>query len=197
VKKAILTPLLVACAALLVLGSDCAGGRDAIGKDPPATSPSLPVVAEDVDEFYARVDKVNSPTELAVTILDVWQPSDKTKGPRWPEGKARVQPAKRIVNLEDTIAPPAAQDRKAAVDFILQALKESANEIVCTGSSVTKKKESGNEIVCVTGYVFVKKGFTLNNALVRQGLATTANPFYKSWEEEARKNKRGMWRDKP
>jgi endonuclease YncB( thermonuclease family) len=37
----------------------------------------------------------------------------------------------------------------------------------------------------------------LNNALVRQGLATTANPFYKSWEEEARKNKRGMWRDKP
>ena len=85
--------------------------------------------------------------------------------------------------------------KKAALDFINKALKESRNEIICTGSSVSVKKESGGEMICITGYVFVRDGVTLNNALVRQGLATTSNPLYKSWQEKAKRKKLGMWRD--
>lgn len=165
--------------------------------EPTKGKTSLPEVAKDVDEFYAVVDKVNSPTELTVTVLDEWNPMDKLNGPRWPEGKAKVKPAKRLVILEDTLGPNNAEQKKAALDFINKIVKESSNEVICTGSSVVTKK-SGE--ICVTGYVFVRKGkdprlFTINNALVLQGLATTTNPFYKSWQQEAKQKKLGIWRD--
>ena len=82
-------------------------------------------------------------------------------------------------------------------DFIRKTLKDSGNEIICTGCRVSVRKESGGEIICITGYVYVKAGFTLNNALVRQGLATTANPLYQSWQQQAKQKKLGMWRAAP
>lgn len=190
-KKELTRALLVGLAAWLVV----AANQHAEASDPPAAKASLPEVARDEDEFYAHVDKVNSPTELMVTVLDVWDPMDKLKGPRWPEGKAKVRPTKRLVILEDTVAPKAAEHKKAALEFLDKTLKDSGNEVICTGSNVSVRKESGGEIICITACVFVKKGFTLNNTLVRQGLATTTNPFYKSWQEEAKQKKLGMWRD--
>ncbi len=194
-KKTIRKALVVQCVILLWLTPAWVGGRFAQGSDPAAAKASLPEVDRDEDEFYAHVDEVNSPTKLTVTVLDVWQPMDKLHGPRWPAGKAKVKPAKRVIILEDISVPDDAQQKKAALDFISKTLKESDNEIICTGSSVSAKKESGSEIIYVTGYVLVRKGFTLNNALVRQGLATTANPFYKTWQEEAKQKKLGIWRD--
>ena len=64
-----------------------------------------------------------------------------------------------------------------------------------TGSSVSVKKEDGQEKIYITGCLFVKAGFTLNNALVRNGLATTSNPLYQSWQEQAKRKKLGIWRD--
>ncbi len=148
-----------------------------------------------MDEFYAHVDKVVSATELLVTVLDVWEPMDRVHGPRWPEGKAKVRPTQRTVILEETVAPQAAEQKKAAVESLEKAVKESDGEVLCTGSDVSVKKNAGGEVIAVTGYVFVKKGFTLNNALVRQGLATTTNPIYKAWQDEAKQKKLGMWSD--
>ena len=116
-------------------------------------------------------------------------------GPRWPEGKAKVAPTKRAIIFEDISVPDDAGQRKAALDFLSKTIKESGHEVICTGSSVSVKKESNIEIICITGYVYVKQGFTLNNALVRQGLATTVNPFYKALQEEAKQKKLGIWRD--
>ena len=156
---------------------------------------ALPTVAEDVDEFYAHVDRINSPTELTVTILDLWQPMDKVKGPRWPEGRAKVKPAERIVALEEIAVPGNADDQKAALAFAAKTLRQSKDEVICSGSSVVVGKESGKQTIRIKAYVFVKDGFTLNNALVRQGLATTTNPIYKSWEQEAKQKRLGIWRN--
>ncbi len=161
----------------------------------PQSQASLPVADKDIDEFYARVDEVVSPTELTVTILDAWDPKDKWNGLRWPDGKAKVQPAKRTVLLEETSVPKDADAQKAAIHYIKTLVQESNNEIVCTGSNVAVRKDPQGEVICVTAYVYVKKGFTINNALVRQGLATTTNPFYKSWQEEAKQKQLGIWRN--
>jgi hypothetical protein len=191
-----LKALLVGFVGLLSLTTACVADEDAPGCGPTAAATApLPTIDKEDDEFYAHVDAVNSPTELTVTVLDVWEPMDKLRGPRWPEGKARVEPVKRIIILEDISVPDDAEQKKAALEFINNTVKESSNEIICTGSNVSVKKESGGEIVYITAYVFVKKGFTLNNALVRQGLATTSNPLYKSWQEKAKQQKLGIWRD--
>lgn len=194
-KKQLQGALLVSFFSLLWLASAGVVSQYAQAGAPTAAKACLPEVDKDEDEFYAHVDVVNSPTELTVTVLDVWQPIDKLHGPRWPEGKAKVKRTKRVIVLEDISVPNGAGQKKAALDFISKTLKESSNEVICTGSSVSVRKQSGSEIVCITGYVYVKKGFTLNNALVRQGLATTTNPFYKSWQERAKKQKLGIWRD--
>ena len=97
--------------------------------------------------------------------------------------------------LEDITVPDSVEHQKAALDFLSTAVKESGNEVICSGSKVSVRKDSGNEIVCITGYVFVKDGRTLNNAPVREGLATTANPLYKSWQQKAKQKKLGIWRD--
>lgn len=164
------------------------------GDSTPA-KPALPAVADYEDEFYAHVDRINSPTELTVTILDLWDPMDRIKGPRWPNGKAKVKPAERVITLEETFVPANAEDQKAALDFITKALEKSKYEVMCTGSSVVTKNESGKKVVCIKACVFVKDWFTLNNTLVRQGLATTTNPFYKPWEQEAKQKKLGIWRN--
>jgi len=156
---------------------------------------ALPEIGKDIDEFYARVDEVVSPTALRVTILDAWNPEDKLHGLRWPNGEAKVQPAKRTIFLEETSVPNNGDAQKAAVDFVKTLIQKSNHEILCTGSNVAVKKEPQGEVICVTAYVYVKKGYTINNALVRQGLATTSNPFYKSWQEEAKQKKLGIWRD--
>ena len=88
-----------------------------------------------MDEFYAVVDKVNSPTELTVTVLDEWNPMDKLNGPRWPRER-QSQTRETISNLEDTLGPNNAEQKKAALDFINKIVKESRNEVICTGSSV-------------------------------------------------------------
>jgi hypothetical protein len=189
-------PFVVGFVSLLWLATAWGVNPYAQASDPPVAT-SLAEVDKDEDEFYAHVDEVISPTELAVTVLDVWNPLDKVRGPRWPAGKAKVKPARRIVILEETSAPNAAEQKKAALDFLRKTLKESDNEILCTGSNVSVRKKAGGESICVTGYVYVKAGFTLNNALLRQGLATTTNPFYKSWEQQAKQKKLGIWRDRP
>ena len=162
---------------------------------PPPVQPTLPAVDQNADEFYARVDRINSATELTVTVLDLWQPLDKVKGPRWPGGKAKVQPAERIVTLEDTSVPANPQDQKAARDCLAEALKQSNNEVICTGSAVSVRREAGKPVVAVTAYVYVKEGFTLNNRLVRLGLATTTNPFYKAWQDKAKQKRLGLWKN--
>ena len=195
-KREIKSALGGGLAGLLWLAAAGAVNPYAQARDPAAATASLPEVDKNEDEFYAHVDAVVSPTELTVTVLDVWNPLDKVHGPRWPEGKAKVKPTKRLVILEETLAPDTAEQKKAASAFLNKTLQESSNEILCTGSAVSVKKDSGNQVLCVTGYVYVKAGFTLNNALVRQGLATTTNPFYKSWEQQAKQKKLGMWRDR-
>lgn len=187
--------LLVGFVSLLSLVTAFVANQCVRASDPTAATASLPEVDKDEDEFYAHVDKINSPTELMVTVLDVWKPGDKLHGPRWPEGKAKVKPAKRAIILEEIAVPNNAEHKRAALDFVSKTLKESGNEVICTGSSMSVRKESGSEIVCITGYVYVKEGFTLNNALVRQGLATTTNPLYKSWQQQAKEKKLGMWRN--
>lgn len=190
-----LKALLVGLAGLSWLTTGCVIGQYAQGCDPTVATESLPEIDKDEDEFYAHVDEITSPTELTVTVLDAWKPMDRLRGPRWPEGKAKVKSTRRILILEDISVPNDAKQKKAAIDFLEKVIKESGNEIICTGSNVSTKKESGSEIVCVTAYVYLKKGFTLNNALVRQGLGTTSNPFYKSWQEKAKQEKLGIWRD--
>ena len=111
-----------------------------------------------------------------------------------PREKRKSNPRKGQSFLEEIAVPNNAEHKRAALDFVSKTLKESGNEVICTGSSISVRKESGGEIVCITGYVYVKEGFTLNNALVRQGLATTTNPLYKSWQQQAKEKKLGMWR---
>jgi endonuclease YncB( thermonuclease family) len=82
------------------------------------------------------------------------------------------------------------------MDFLRKSLKESDHEVICTGSSVSVQNRPGGAVISVTGYVYVKHGFTLNNALVARGLATTSNPFYKSWQEKAKQQKLGIWRNR-
>jgi hypothetical protein len=189
---------LKACAliVLVLLATVSTGVLTAEAGDAPAKQESLPEAAKDVDEFYARVDEIVSPTELMVTVLDVWNPLDKARGPRWPGGKARVKPARRAVVLEEIAAPDNADDKKQAMDLLRKAIDESGGEVICSGSGVAVKKLAGGEVICVTGYITVKKGFSLNNMLVRQGLATTTNPFYQPWQEEAKRKGLGMWRAK-
>jgi hypothetical protein len=170
--------------------------RHAHAAPPTAGSALLPEIDKDEDEFYARVDEVLSPTELRLTVLDVWQPMDKVREPRWPHGIAKVKPAKRTVVLEDLTAAGDAEQRRAAMDFLRKSLKESDHEVICTGSSVSVQNRAGGAVISVTGYVYVKQGFTLNNALVSRGLATTSNPFYKSWQEKAKQQKLGIWQDR-
>jgi hypothetical protein len=148
------------------------------------------------DEFYARVDEVRSPTELIVTILDIWKPMDKLQGDRWPNGAAKVKPTRRIIVLEETAVPNDPNVVNEAVAFLKKAIRNSNHEIICSGSNVSVRKEPEGETICVVGYVFVKNGLTLNNALVCRGLATTTNPFYQSLQHEAKRKKLGMWRER-
>ena len=194
-KKYIKRVLLGALSSLLGLATVGIANQYAQAGDPTTKTAALPEVDKDDDEFYAHVDNVTSPTELMVTVLDVWNPMDKLHGPRWPDGVAKVKPTKRAVILEDIAVPNNADQKKSALEFISKALKESGNEVICTGSSVSVRKELGGEVICITGYVILKNGTTLNNALVRQGLATTTSPIYKVWQEEAKKKKLGIWRD--
>jgi hypothetical protein len=194
-KKEIQGALLAGVVCLLWLASAWAVNRYAQADDSTATTTSLPEVDKDVDEFYAHVDEVNSATELTVTILDVWEPRDKLHGPRWPKGEAKVEPTKRAIILEDISVPDDAEQKEAALDFISKTLKESGNEVICTGSSVSVDKQFGDEIICITGYVYVKEGFTLNRGLVRLGLATSTNPVFNSCQEQAGQKKLGIWRN--
>jgi hypothetical protein len=180
-KKTINSALLVGFSALLWLASTwwVVNLQHLQAADPTTKKASLPEVAQDEDEFYAHVDRVDSPTELTVTVLDVWNPLDKRYGLRWPAGIAKVKPTKRAIILEDISVPDSAEQRKRALDFVQKTLEESGNEVICSGSSVSVKKQPGGDVICVTGYLSVKKGFTLNAALVRQGLATTTNPSLK------------------
>jgi endonuclease YncB( thermonuclease family) len=194
-QKEIHRTFCVVSVSLLWLATACTVSAHAQTCGSTDATASLPEADKDEDEFYVRVDKVISPTELAVTVLGVWQPADRVRGRRWPDGKSKVKPTQRTIILEDITVPDDAEQKNAALDFINTALKESDNEVICSGSSVSVRKESDSEMICITGYVFMKKGVTLNNALVRQGLATTSNPFYKSWQEQAKQKKLGMWRD--
>lgn len=157
----------------------------------------LPEADRDVDEFYARVDRIVSPTELRVTILDEWRPTDKIDGERWPNGKARVKPTERTVFLEDISVPSEPRHQKAALEFLRNMVKESEGEVICSGSKVETKKAKDAERICVTGYVFVKPGGTLNNALVRAGLATTENVLYHDVQAKAKRQRLGIWADRP
>ena len=129
-KKTVKNALLVGCSALLWLASAwwVVDLQHLQGADPTAKKASLPELPKDEDEFYARVDKVNSPTELTVTVLDAWNPLDKRNGLRWPKGVAKVRPTKRAIILEDISVPDSAEQRKRALDFLQKTLDESGNE---------------------------------------------------------------------
>ncbi len=193
--KEIRRAVVVVLVGLLALATAGVAKVPAQAAEPNTAKVSLPEAPKDEDEFYVHVDKVISPTELMVTVLDVWQPMDRLRGPRWPQGKAKVQPTTRKIILEETSVPDNAEQKKAALDFIIKTIKESGDELITSGSNIATKKESGREVICITAYVYVKAGFTLNNALVRRGLATTTNPLYFSWQNEAKQKKLGIWRD--
>jgi hypothetical protein len=195
-QNRIATALLIGMFALLGFATAWIAERPAHAAQPTAANRSLPEFDKDEDEFYARVDAVDSPTELTVTVLDAWRPMDKVQGPRWPNGIAKVKPVKRTVVLEELSGPSDAEQRKSAMDFIRRTLKESDHEVICTGSGISVKKGSGGEMISITAYVYVKKGFTLNNAMVSHGWATTSNPFYREWQEAAKRKKLGIWRDR-
>lgn len=189
--------VLLGCLGILSLWSGWDECQSAQGDDPAPSEMSLPEIGEETDEFYARVDKIISPTELLVTVLDIWQPGDKLQGPRWPEGEARVRPASRVVILEDITAPDDAEQQKEALDFLRKTIEESDHEVICTGSNVVVSGDRCDEAVRITGYVYVKEGFTLNRALVRSGLATSANPVHKAIQEQAKQKRLGIWKGSP
>ena len=116
-KKNIKKAWLVGLVSLSWLATGGAVNQCARASDPTVAKASLPDVDKDEDEFYAHVDQVNSPTELTVTVLDVWKPMDKLHGPRWPKGKAKVAPAKRTIILEDISVPNNAEQKNAAQGF--------------------------------------------------------------------------------
>ena len=120
-----------------------------------------PYVDENTDEFYGRVDRVDGPFELTVTILDAWNPMDKKYGLRWPHGKQKVKRIQKKVVLDDLIAPKTADERRAVMDFIKESVK------------------TDNEIIVSGGAVYLHKDWPrcLNTELVRQGLVATTNPF--------------------
>ena len=86
--------LIVALVGPLWLAAACVADEHVQGSEATVAKAASPEVDKEEDEFYAHVDKVTSPTELLVTILDVWNPMDKLRGPRWPEGNAKVKPTK-------------------------------------------------------------------------------------------------------
>jgi hypothetical protein len=141
---------------------------------------SAPYVDEDTDEFYGRVDSVEAPFELKVTILDVWNPVDKRYGPRWPHGKQKVKQIQKKVVLDDLVAPRTPDEARAVIDFIRESIK------------------TDNEIIVSGGAVYLHKDWPrcLNTELVRQGLVATTNPFEFQWMERAKAKKIGIWRDK-